>query len=490
MFFTLNKFLRIMIKSKSSLRCNGLFLAITASLALGCLSVAAQEAALDQLSPAEFAALERVTEPSVMGTISFLASDELAGRGTPSKEFTIATAYVASRLRASGAKGLGPEGSYYLESTIDTKRIPSTGTAFQIINETTPTFTLLNATDSPFQFEGKLPPVTRETGLPDGQGGPAVLVWEDAGDPNGNVLSLVRRRANVLAQQNVTALVIVAPQSHALWDAAMKRQSESRLVDARSQIDIPVLLVAEQTWKADVMCKLSVPASLTEKAIVRNVAAVIEGSDPELNKEAVFYSAHLDHLGEGGTGEDRIFNGADDDASGVTAVLTLADAFGALEPRTKRSTVFFTFWVRARNARIEAVGRKQPMAARKTCRGHQYRNGWSSRRSGSQQSWMTGWTESNLGPLVAAASRRVGVETFEHPTLSARLYGSSDNISFNKKGVIAHSFSAGSLHKDYHQPTDEWQRLEIPHMTQVIRGLFAGTLPIAQGQVTPERSKK
>jgi hypothetical protein len=70
------------------------------------------------------------------------------------------------------------------------------------------------------------------------------------------------------------------------------------------------------------------------------------------------------------------------------------------------------------------------------------------------------------------------------------LYGASDNISFVNKGVIAHSFSGGSLHGDYHQPTDEWQRLDLPHMTQVIRGLYAGTLPIAQGKLTPAKTKK
>ena len=63
-------------------------------------------------------------------------------------------------------------------------------------------------------------------------------------------------------------------------------------------------------------------------------------------------------------------------------------------------------------------------------------------------------------------------------------------MSFVNKGVIAHSFSGGSLHADYHQPTDEWQRLDLPHMTQVIRGLYAGTLPIAQGKMTPVKKNK
>ncbi len=64
----------------------------------------------------------------------------------------------------------------------------------------------------------------------------------------------------------------------------------------------------------------------------------------------------------------------------------------------------------------------------------------------------------------------------------------SDNYAFAEKGVVAHSFSAGSLHDDYHQPGDEWEKLELRHMTTVIQGLFVGSLPIANGEATP-RSK-
>ena len=80
---------------------------------------------------------------------------------------------------------------------------------------------------------------------------------------------------------------------------------------------------------------------------------------------------------------------------------------------------------------------------------------------------------------------KVGVEVFEHPRFSAMLYGASDNASFVREGVIAHSFSAGSLHEDYHQLGDHWEKLELGHMTKVIRGIFAGSYPIANGKLTP-----
>ena len=103
--------------------------------------------------------------------------------------------------------------------------------------------------------------------------------------------------------------------------------------------------------------------------------------------------------------------------------------------------------------------------------------------------WMTGWDHSNLGDLMALGARRVETLVFAHPKYSGdMLYGASDNRSLVEKGVIAHSFSAGSLHEDYHQPTDDWQKLELDHMTAVIRGLFAGALPLADGDLTPAKS--
>ena len=189
--------------------------------------------------------------------------------------------------------------------------------------------------------------------------------------------------------------------------------------------------------------------------------------------------------------EDDTFNGADDDASGVTAVLTLADAFGALEPRTKRSVIFMTFWGEERGM----LGSKElvqasPWPLDKLVAGINIEMIGRPEEGARNKIWMTGWTASDLGTLVALGARRVGVENFEHPSLSQRLYAASDNISFVNKGVIAHSFSGGSLHGDYHQPSDEWQRLDLPHMTQVIRGLYAGTLPIAQGKLTPVKKQK
>jgi len=267
-------------------------------------------------------------------------------------------------------------------------------------------------------------------------------------------------------------------------EAREKPRSEARL-----RFAIPVLLVASESLTVPTI-KLKIPAAIATTASMKNVIGRLPGTDPELSKEAILFSAHLDHLGvKAGVG-DGVFNGADDDASGVTAVLTLADAFSKIE-KPKRTLLFMTFWgeesgllgskqfvaspswplekIRA-NVNIEMIGRPEPGARGKI--------------------WMTGWSESNLGVVMNQASNPYGVEIFNHPKYSTMLYRASDNWSFAEKGVIAHSFSAGSLHSDYHQPDDEWDRLEIPHMTRVIEGLFVASQPLANGTATPVATER
>jgi Zn-dependent M28 family amino/carboxypeptidase len=231
------------------------------------------------------------------------------------------------------------------------------------------------------------------------------------------------------------------------------------------------------------------PQQSTSSATVYNVMGMLPGSDPELSQEAIIISAHLDHIGQSGSVGDTINNGADDNATGVTAVLSLADAYAAMPEAPKRTVIFITFWGEEKgllgsrhycanpvwplektvaNINIEMIGRPEPGA-----------NG---------KCWGTGWDKSDLGELMAVGAKDVGVLIFQHPTFSGdMLYRASDNAPFVDKGIVAHSFSAGSLHDDYHQPGDEWEKLELKHMTLVIKGLFTGSLPIANGDVTPKK---
>ncbi len=439
-------------------------------------------------------ALAQITEGKVTATISFLASDELGGRGTGTTQFDIAAAYVASRFVGAGLEGGAADGSFYHLTKATQIQTP---TEFRFESESKVPIAqagLLVTGDAASDLSG---PVERVD----------LAAWREGTTDNVKLATIVRggfetqakgsralsqlsRIATSLQAAGVQLLLLDADPDSEWVRLGETMRSKPRLESA-NRFPIPIVLVEPSTVLPESV-HLSVPASIQHESLMRNVIGVLRGSDPSLAEEALLFSAHLDHLGTNAKMEgDGIFNGADDDASGVTAVVTLADAFAAMPQHPKRSLIFMAFWGEesgllgskrfvaepswplekiVANVNIEMIGRPEGGARGKI--------------------WMTGWQESDLGSIMQASAKRWGTEIFEHPKFSSMLYRSSDNWSFVEKGVIAHSFSAGSLHADYHQPDDEWDRLEIPHMTDVIRGLLLGSLPLIDGSVTPTKTSK
>jgi hypothetical protein len=347
-------------------------------------------------------------------------------------------------------------------------------------------FGFLNVDRTATSYDGKIQLVGPTESLEEiSLSGPILVSGRDVGSPRDQRQFATRLRE--LKRKGATAILVqVEPES---W-LSMRGQQCDRPQIVRTQNPFPAGTWLIENVEADQEFQLRLPGVIDSQFEVRNVVGMVRGSDPELSKEAIVISAHLDHIGRSTRTEDQIFNGADDNATGVTAVMSLADAYAALDPPPKRTIVFVTFWGEEKgllgsryfvehpiwpldkivaNINIEMIGRPEAGANHK--------------------SWMTGWDQSDLGELMNRGASRVEVEFFEHLQFSRMLYRASDNASFVDKGIVAHSFSAGSLHRDYHQPGDEWQKLELKHMTAVIRGLFAGSLPIANGELTPKHSR-
>ncbi len=202
---------------------------------------------------------------------------------------------------------------------------------------------------------------------------------------------------------------------------------------------------------------------------------MLRGSDPKLADEVVLLTAHMDHLGVAGEGSqcravggDSICNGADDDASGVTAVLELARVLGA-GPRPKRTVYFVTFGSEERggygaryfldhppvplsqmvaNLEFEMIGRPDPKVEPGTL-------------------WLTGYERSNLGSELA----RHGARLVADPHPEQQFFRRSDNYALARRGVVAHTVSSYGLHPEYHRPSDDLAHLDIPHMTRAINSM-------------------
>lgn len=443
---------------------------------------------LEELHQDERRAIDSITTSRVLSTISFLASDEMAGRDTPSKELNIACAYVAARFRGAGLRELGPDGTFFQTHRLPMEQVSTTPAVLETMTkQPLRHLGVLWGGAADFDFRGTV------SSTPDsGSAGPvvidAVTLAPQLLQQPARALATIARATRHHVAKGATALLMRVTDDSLLVDLARQNADAALLVSSGPRISVPVLLIPDDTDLASPV-HLSIPALQNSSVPVRNVIGVLPGSDSAMAQDAILITAHLDHIGLTSFGPDRINNGADDNATGVTAVLALADAFSELPTNPARSVIFMTFWGEEKglqgskhfvqqplwnldrivaNINLEMVGRPETDAREKA--------------------WMTGWAHSDLGTLMNAGSGRIGVEIFNRTDVGEMLYTRSDNYSFVKAGVIAHSFSAGSLHADYHQPGDEWQKLDIPHMTRVIQGLFAGTLPIANGTVTPEKS--
>jgi Zn-dependent M28 family amino/carboxypeptidase len=209
---------------------------------------------------------------------------------------------------------------------------------------------------------------------------------------------------------------------------------------------------------------------------------MLPGGDKREKDDIILLSAHLDHLGARGE-PPRIYNGADDDASGSTAVLTLAEALAQGNP-LKRTLVFAWFGSEeaggygaryfvekpvvpldriVANLEFEMIGRPDPGIAPHTL-------------------WLTGWERTNLGPKLAAQGARLVADP--HP--AENFFTRSDNFTLARRGVIAQTVSSFGLHSDYHQPSDKISRIDFGHMTESIQSMLAPIRWLADSEFKPD----
>jgi hypothetical protein len=230
-----------------------------------------------------------------------------------------------------------------------------------------------------------------------------------------------------------------------------------------------------------------VPDAPPQEATTTNVVGILRGRDPKLAQETVLLSAHLDHLGIGREVKgDNIYNGADDDASGVTAVLELAEAL-ASGPKPKRTVVFALFGSEeiggygaryfqehppvpvesfVANLEFEMIGRPDKAVAAHTL-------------------WLTGYDRSDLGAELAAH----GALLVADPHPEQHFFQRSDNYVLARKGIIAHTVSSYGLHSDYHQPSDDLAHIDFAHMAESIASMVGPVRWLANSDFKPQWTK-
>lgn len=451
--------------------------------------LAAALATAQTLPPAEIAA--RLTANNLKADVSFLASDALQGRGTPSPGLDIAAEFIAAQFRAAGLDPAGDDGYFqtapFLQLTTDQqgrhltleiggKSIEALDSTFAVVEPAA-----LNLEHAAVWF------ATSVDGLTPEEIRGKVLILQPAG-PRRRVSPAVLARLQPVLVLNVPAA-----------DGAMTAAMPPRLREASTPV-VPSMTVWSQPIKdaladakpglLDAKISAHIAAPKSEPVKLRNVVGVLRGADPVLRDTYVLVTGHYDHLGVRGTGSgDHIYNGANDDASGTSCVIEIARTLGALPTRPKRSIVFMALF----GEELGLVGSRYygqhpifPLA--KTIADLNLEQmGRTDDNTGPRVGIVnaTGFDFTDLTSTFAKAGAEFGIKLEKDEQSSDSFFARSDNQAFADAGIPSHTFSVGYVFPDYHQPGDEWQKIDYENMAKVDRTVALGLYRIADSAEVP-----
>lgn len=224
-----------------------------------------------------------------------------------------------------------------------------------------------------------------------------------------------------------------------------------------------------------------------KKITASNIIGVLEGKSKK--DEFVVVSAHFDHLGiRKTTGQlDSIYNGANDDASGVTGVLTLAEYFK--NKGTNERTIVFVAFTGEEMGLKGSTHFGKGIVASKFVAGINLEMIGKTPSFGPNTAWLTGFERSDFGKIIQQNLEGTGYQLFPDPYKKFNLFFRSDNASLARLGVPSHTFSTTPIDvdKDYHQASDEAATLNMTVITQTIQAVAKGTESIINGLDTPTR---
>jgi hypothetical protein len=487
------------------------------------------------VTPRERAAVERVSAESLKGHLSFIASDALEGRRTPSRGLDIAAEYIAAQFRRAGLEPAGDDGYFQTAKwslsgrdmkSFELRLTNGAGVVAVAAEQATvgfgvggvqlwalegdPALSNAGAVKVAFKDGASLDSFTRE------QLAGKVLLTEFPALPRGDrdrAFAQLRAQNDFMVKAHALGVPLVIA-----FDRAGERgrgAGSTRLVDPAAlaaggrpspfgnQPAASLLTVhgAQVSQFYDALAAGATPATVNFRAParsetpvrVRNVAGLLRGSDPALKETYVIVSAHYDHIGVRDpcpAGEDCINNGANDDGSGTVAVMELAAALSRLGVRPKRSILFLTFF----GEELGLVGSRfygrNPLVplAKTVAQINMEQVGRTDDSEGPQlnRAALTGFDYTTIGAIFERAGAKSGVTVYKHPTNSDAFFGRSDNQALADVGVPAHTFGVAFQFPDYHAVGDHWEKIDYANMERVVRTVALGALMIAEDPQAPK----
>jgi len=430
------------------------------------------------LTPDQRAVMNHVSADSLRGNLSFLASDLLEGRATPSRGLDLAAEYIAAQFRRAGLEPAGDDG-YFQTATVTVREPNREGFAMSV---SVGGRTMTVAADESFILPAA--PFRLDD---------AELVIADGSQPltpelvNGKAVLVTTQRLRFPQGARpalVLSLATALPQGPQVGNPDAAPQAFTTAVIAKPELGTFL------RGAADARITLRANAASVKTATVRNVAAILRGSDPQLHNTYVMLSSHYDHLGLAASGDDRIFNGANDDGSGSSSVIEVASALAALPVHPKRSILFVTFFGEERGLWGSRYYAAHPLVppAQTIAQLNLEQIGRTDASDGPQikTASITGYDFSDVPGILADAAQAAGVKVYKNPQNSDAYFSRSDNQSLADLGIPAHTLCVAYDFPDYHKVSDSWDKIDYDNMATVDRAVALGMLKLSSDAAPPK----
>ena len=217
-----------------------------------------------------------------------------------------------------------------------------------------------------------------------------------------------------------------------------------------------------------------------------NVIGILPGKSKP--KEYVIFSAHYDHLGIiKASNQDSIANGADDDASGTTAVISLSKYFAQRNDNV-RTLIFVAFTAEEIGGFGSQYFSKQQKPDQIVAMFNIEMIGKES-KFGKNNAFITGYERSDFGQILQKNLAETVFKFYPDPYPEQNLFFRSDNATLAKLGVPAHTISSDQIDTDklYHSVDDEFDSMDIGNITEIIKAIAISSTSIISGKDTPSR---
>ena len=505
---------------------------------------------------------EQITAAQMREYLTFISSDEMEGRDTPSRGLDLTAKFLATNLARWGLKPVGDDGTFFQKIALRRDQVNKEQTRVrlndQILAFGEDYIALPNNADvsGPLVFAGngwfvKSKNMDAYRGI-DAKGKIAVIFTSLSGMPKGVTSSdlssgkpgedWIAPFENARKHGAIATVVVPDFQFMANWERNRQRITErpTTVVDKfqppETTTRLPGLVItprianllfqgerqnatalfeatfggaAPEPFELSPTKKMSITISNKGGPIsTQNVVAVFEGSDPVLKDEYVALGAHYDHVGVGGpVNGDAIYNGADDDGSGTTALLAIAEALAKAPTRPKRSVLFnwhageekglwgsryFTEYPTVplqkivTQLNIDMIGRSRKEGDT---------NPRNNSLSGPNEIYVIGskMMSTELGELTEGVNKAYLNLTYNYryddPKDPNRFFFRSDHYNYARKGIPIVFFFDGE-HEDYHRPGDEAQKIDYEKMQKIVRTVYMMVWEIGNRPTRPRVDKQ